>query len=366
MGTPSNHRRDYDVLIAGGGPAGLAAAIAMAERQAKVVVVDPKSVPSHLTRCELLPIAALPILERLSIDSILAGSVRLKGQINLWNGDTIEDHGTDLGPELSGWSIERNLIDHKLRQRINDFGVDIFPMKAKDIRGTAGHWQVRLKAENIEETIHCRYLIDATGRSASLARRLRARLSFGPKIVAITFNVSAQVQAEFDPKLLVEAQPNGWWYALPRQGGGGTIAFLTSAVEASMATRHPWEFIKTNSTTLKLITPPNSDNDSILVSLCDSRRARLSPITGIGWLATGDAATAFDPISSQGMFNALSAGFFAGNAVADTLNGDQHAANIYAELVSRAAARSHRETSYQYSAANYQQVPFWADHSSCY
>ena len=93
-------------------------------------------------------------------------------------------------------------------------------------------------------------------------------------------------------------------------------------------------------------------------TLADSRSAVLDLISGAGWLATGDAAAAFDPISSQGLFNALSGGFLAGNAAADALTGMQESPRIYAALAARTAERTHAMTHLQYAALPFD-TAFW-------
>ena len=94
------------------------------------------------------------------------------------------------------------------------------------------------------------------------------------------------------------------------------------------------------------------------VGLMDSRSALLDQMTGRGWLATGDAAAAFDPISSQGLFNALSGGFLAGQAAADVMSGDRDAALVYETLAARTANRTHGLTRLQYAAMPYDSS-FW-------
>jgi flavin-dependent dehydrogenase len=54
----------------------------------------------------------------------------------------------------------------------------------------------------------------------------------------------------------------------------------------------------------------------------DARGARLANLEGDGWIACGDAAMCFDPISGQGIFSALQSGYAAGRAINDVLNGE--------------------------------------------
>jgi flavin-dependent dehydrogenase len=57
----------------------------------------------------------------------------------------------------------------------------------------------------------------------------------------------------------------------------------------------------------------------------------LSQFAGANWLAVGDAALSFDPLSSQGICNALYTGIRAGMCISSALKGDQHAIMSYAD-----------------------------------
>ena len=57
----------------------------------------------------------------------------------------------------------------------------------------------------------------------------------------------------------------------------------------------------------------------------------LTPPIGDGWLAAGDAAISFDPLSSQGLFHALYTGLASAGAAERYLSGDVSGSRDYAE-----------------------------------
>jgi flavin-dependent dehydrogenase len=65
----------------------------------------------------------------------------------------------------------------------------------------------------------------------------------------------------------------------------------------------------------------------------------LDHITGRAWLAAGDAAMAFDPLSSQGISQALESGALAGEAVNRHLKQDPAALPQYAAQMRRVFSR---------------------------
>lgn len=331
------------VLVAGGGPAGLAAAIALAERECDVLVVDPGPPAAALDRHEMLPGAALPILQRVGLAALPGRSVALAGAVSLWGGARPVDHAAAL-PRLGafGWSIDRAALHDALRARAGALGVRRHRGRVQNVTGWPDSWRVAAGRE-----LRARFLVDATGRPAALARRLGARLSLGPDLVGMTCNVAQPVP----PKLLAEATPEGWCYALPRQDGGASLGFMTSR----RGVRRPG-FLARAARDLRLVPRPGHPAAG---HVSDSRNARLCPVAGPSWLATGDAAAAFDPVASQGLFNALSAGFFAGNAAADAVAGDAQAVPAYVALCERTAARSHGLIPLQYAARPFD-TDFWA------
>jgi flavin-dependent dehydrogenase len=71
----------------------------------------------------------------------------------------------------------------------------------------------------------------------------------------------------------------------------------------------------------------------------DSLKACMAPsflldqAAGDGWLAVGDAASAYDPISSQGIYKALAEGIGAGTAIAAWLRGDSSQLQEYDDAI---------------------------------
>jgi flavin-dependent dehydrogenase len=70
---------------------------------------------------------------------------------------------------------------------------------------------------------------------------------------------------------------------------------------------------------------------TVLVSptVVSAGSSKLSPAGGNGWLAAGDAAISFDPLSSQGIITALSTGRQAAEAMLESRNGNPAAMAQY-------------------------------------
>lgn len=70
--------------------------------------------------------------------------------------------------------------------------------------------------------MRCDWLVDATGRSAALARQHGAGRVQHDALVAFHARFAAGRAGDRDARTVIEAAPGGWWYtALVRAASGG-------------------------------------------------------------------------------------------------------------------------------------------------
>jgi hypothetical protein len=154
-----------------------------------------------------------------------------------------------------------------------------------------------------------------------------------PKRSAVAFHAvfpaAGPAGADGDRRTLVEAVADGWWYTALLPSWDRVAAFLTNAdladrrallsaqgfVARLRQTRHVSAVLSRGA--YRVGTRPRG---------ADARSHRLDRFIGSGWVAVGDAATAFDPLSSQGILNALYTGLRAGQALDCVLSGEGGAA----------------------------------------
>jgi flavin-dependent dehydrogenase len=92
----------------------------------------------------------------------------------------------------------------------------------------------------------------------------------------------------------------------------------------------------------------------------DAGSACLVPFAGPGWLAAGDAALSFDPLSSQGILTSLYTGMLAGQALHAHLSGESGALARYLHRLGAIgeAYWRNRAAFYAYEA-RWPERPFW-------
>jgi hypothetical protein len=160
----------------------------------------------------------------------------------------------------------------------------------------------------------------------------------------------------------VEAVPEGWWYTSALPDGDRIVAFHTdSDLPAARGSSDARGFRSLLAETQCIATLVGLRSDTeFTVKRAFARNQRLPDPCGEHWCAVGDAAMAFDPVSSQGLFNALYLGVRGAQAVEGHLDGKVAALKLYGERVLRIWSAFDRNRSMTYGLERrFEEHPFW-------
>jgi flavin-dependent dehydrogenase len=327
----------FCAVVAGGGPAGAAAALALARGGRRVLLVEER--PAAAFRVgEALPPAGRPLLRDLgALDRFLAdGHLACHGNQSAWGSPEV--HATDFIFDVNGhgWQLDRARFDASLRAAAEDAGSVIREAaRVASAEFDGDEWRVSLSSKDgaSAEEVRCGWIVDATGRSTGLARRHGATRTQHDALVAFYARVRPSSPGDRDARTLIEAVPDGWWYTALVPSGERVVAYLTDADLADRAALLSREgfaarLVETDHVAGRLV-----EHGYTLASRprgADASSARLDRFVGEGWVAAGDAAISFDPLSSQGILTALYTGMRCGDALAAHLAGDASALAGYA------------------------------------
>jgi flavin-dependent dehydrogenase len=349
---------DFDVMIAGGGPAGSAAARELSGAGWRVAVVDRGRRRPVPARAETLPGAAVPLLERLGVADAMDNGSHLPAlaRRSHWGAEVPRERPAVLDPYGEGRHIDRPQFDAVLRAGAQAAGARWMADAVRAVRPVDQSWfEVTLGGEAGGGPLRARGIIDATGRSSRVARSLGARLLHLNRMVAAC--ATAAPAAATENTGLVEAAADGWWYSAPIANGGYAVQFVTLP-QLWSGDRSLSDRLRSSAGTASRIDPATVTAPTL--SVCGS--SRLDRCAGPGWVAAGDAAAAHDPLAAAGLTMALRSGLRAAQALAGWLrSGRPDELDTYDEM-QRAAFESYlRERSAIYSLERrWPASPFWA------
>jgi flavin-dependent dehydrogenase len=326
------------VVIAGGGPAGAATSISLSRRGIPNIIVEAETGPQQRPG-ETIPPNAKPLFARLGIDALLDDKRHMHcyGNRYAWGSNVFADKDFVTGIHGNGVHIDRLHFEQQLTAVAADSGATmLWGTRLKAATYTDGGWLVDIEdGTNGIQQVACTFLVDATGRACRVARMIGIKRIAKDKLAGIAAcfsNVSGMPLYTF-----IEATETGWWYAVPLSGNRLAAAYMTDSdlIDAALLKSSGYLAVINNT---QLMSPifNGPATESVSISVKQASTSYLARRYGPGWLAVGDAAFAYDPISSYGITSALEGGFYAGNAIADELGGFKEALPAYDWLISKA------------------------------
>ncbi len=327
----------FSTIILGGGPAAFAVAIHLARNGRGTAILERSHYETQRVG-ESLPPAIKPFLSRLGAAKIFEQNEHLPspGIVSVWGSAEPYENNFLFNPYGHGWHVDRRRFDESLSRLAADTGV----MVHSGTRVTAfseresGLWDLEARTGALTVRLTADYLVDATGRARWLSRRLGARPLRTDRLIGLVANIPLAANQDNDRRTWLEAAENGWWYSAVLPGGRMAIAYMTDVDFLPPKPRDLDSFANlqlqsTDHTRLRLADDGYAKGFRIVSagSYCMDR------VAGRNWVAVGDAAMGWDPLSGQGITKALDSGFRAAEALLQVSDTDQTALEEYAKWV---------------------------------
>jgi 2-polyprenyl-6-methoxyphenol hydroxylase-like FAD-dependent oxidoreductase len=158
--------------------------------------------------------------------------------------------------------------------------------------------------------------------------------------------------------LLVEAVSEGWWYSLGLPGGKLIVGLIADPRVSRLAGETRRLFFsqmlsEAHKTRDRGITVPAD------IFLTNAETSRLDRMSGDGWLAIGDAAMSFDPLSSHGLCSAIEQSIEAAQLMEEARPEGFARMDEQRQLLYREYRR--RRSLYYMQVERFSSFPFWVN-----
>ncbi|MDO9280428.1 MAG: tryptophan 7-halogenase [Pseudomonadota bacterium] len=344
-----------DVLVLGGGPAGMAVALTLANHGALSVAVVERTPYEGDRIGETLSPGVVPLLHYLGVwGRFVADEHQTSfGTAAAWGSESVVMRDYLYTPFGPGWHLDRVRFDASLAAAAEAAGATVWRESTVSglRRSPDAGWDAVLTRAGVDEPVHARFVVDATGKAAAIAKAQGARRRSYDRQVAVAGVLRFADGGSEDTFTLVEAVEDGWWYSTRLPNADRMVAFVTdSDVARSRGVASPAAWFAALRGTVH--TRERGEGGALVgaVRVHPARSSRLDRVTGDRWIAVGDAAASVDPLSASGIPRALDAGIHAARGIEALLRrGDATLLEGYEGRI-RAGFESFLDTRAQYCA----------------
>ena len=309
---------DYDVIIAGAGPAGTSAAIHLATNGLKVLLVEQKKFPRPKLCGEFISPECQDHFQRLGVarQIVCADPASISETVFYSSrGHHVSVPSSWFGERMA-LGLSRAVMDDVLLRRAAELGVEVIEgvsVVGPRINADRVHG-LKVRTETGENEFQAPLTIDSTGRARILARKTNHAHKQKPKLIA--FKAHFQNTRVAPGACEIYFYPGGYG-GLSSIEAGSNLCFIVSAEQVKQCHSDPErvmrELVMQNRRARYTLEPAQTTSEWLSASW--EEFGRQSPAPAKGLLAIGDAAAFIDPFTGSGMLMAFESGELAAEVI---------------------------------------------------
>lgn len=337
------------IVIIGAGPAGAAAAIGLARMGEPVVLVGE---PRRFAAVEGVSARVIDALRGLGLRQALTAFAPPSPRRAVWNGSYTEANVESL--------VDRECFDRGLLDDLERLGVRVVRGRVRALHSTPGRHELEIDTAAGPRGLAADFLVEARGRAAPAGGVPRVR---GVETVSLLQYWQGPAGEAGSAVLSVE---DGWMWMAALADGRRYLQLTVDVASAALPPKKAlgdyccarFRAVEGAASFLRDAVPVSEPHARTSTAVLNEA------VAGADWIRVGDAAMAVDPLSGNGIFQALSSALQA-PAVVATLRHDPSRAALAQQFHARRIehlfyrfARIGRD--FYAQETRWPQSPFWA------
>lgn len=309
------HKDNYDVIIAGGGPAGASAAIHLARGGVRVLLIEQKRFPRAKLCGEFISPECQVHFEKLGVaGAMISSGPALLDETVFYSskGHHVAVPSKWFGGGRSALGLSRAVMDEVLLRCAQNNGVVVH--EGASITEPVAEGErivgVRVKIGGGHDDFRAPITIDATGRARILSRKIGQANGSNKRPILVAFKAHLKETRVSAGACEIYFYPGGYGGLSTIEAGTSNLCFITAAERVKRCNSDPnivlREFVMKNRRAGYTLENAEVCSDWLSASWERFGRQRASPAPGL--LAIGDSAAFIDPFTGSGMLMAFESG----------------------------------------------------------
>lgn len=340
----SLRERDAEVIVVGGGPAGSATAIGLADAGHRVLLLDKARFPRHKACSDYVNAAGVRLLDELGVldDALRLGAHRMEAMlVHAPNGQQFRADFARAEPGCTALGLTRKRLDHLLLERAKEAGVTVCEgAHVRDvIRENGRVVGVLATIDGTREELRASLVVGADGHSSVVTRTLDITTSRRwPRRTGLAAHYRGVTGLDRNGEMHITS---GLYAGLAPLEDGLTNVAVVTPVSTVEGRSEPIERFFTETLASIPAVAEKLENAERVGGLrgVGSMARQARHVVGDGYLLVGDAASFLDPFTGEGVYEALRGAQLASPVVSAALkSGDVSATALDSYRVARRRA----------------------------
>lgn len=285
------------------------------------------------------------------------------GVCSYWGDDKRGFNDTVLSPFGHGWHLDRRRFNLFLSSQATIKGTTLRTNASfkKSTISEDGNHLITYSENGNEVVVKAEFVIDATGPKSIFAKQQGSTSQDGEPLICLGRRFKINEEDKISSLTRIEATENGWWYGAKLPNDEILVAFYTTpehVKQSKLQLADIWMESLNETVSIKNGVHKENAIDSKIKGYGVSSFC-LNKITGENWMAIGDAASAYDPITSRGIFKSMTDAIYAAELISKKLKNNTPVKPFETYVQSKYKAYLAERAHYYSNEQRWQNAPFW-------